>query len=158
MLMGLSLLGCAMDEYHIESESYGWHYEGLADDTTAVVSVEHREGGYIECRHIPSLDDGDSFSRVVSKKYYKVGMKSLWIKEWAGALPKKREMNDVYPRWSDGCLDKDTLDGRFYCVEVARLDNYSYSCGFILIDDSNMDLDTLERPPGRGDFSESAFF
>lgn len=158
MLMVLSFMGCAMDEYHIESESYGWRYEGLADDTTAVVSVEHREGGHIECHHIPNLDDGESFSRVVSKKYYKVGMKSLWVKDWTGSLPKEREMNDDYPRWSDGCLAMDTLDGKFYCVEAARLDGYSYSCGFILIDGSNRDLDTLERPSCTGNVSESVSF
>ena len=63
VLMVLSFFGCAMDEYHIEGESYEWHYEGLADDTTAVVSVVHREGGHIECHHFMSYDDGESFSR-----------------------------------------------------------------------------------------------
>ena len=52
----------------------------------------------------------------------------------------------------------DTLDGKFYCVEADRLDDYSYSCGFILIDDSNVDLDTLERPSCTGNVSESVSF
>lgn len=162
VLMVLSFWGCAMDEYHIEYESYGWRYEGLADDTTAVVSVEHREGGHIECNHFMSYDDGESFSNVVSKKYYKVGMKSLWIGKGKGRLtdllPAKREMNDIYPRWSDGCLAMDTLDGKFYCIEADRLDNYSYSCGFVLIDDSNADLDTLERSSCPWDVAASVSF
>lgn len=158
LLMVLSFWGCALDEYHIEHESYGWHYVGLADDTTAVVAVEHREGGYIECHHIASLDDGESFSNLVSKKYYKVGMRSMWIENWVGTIPKKRQMNNDYPRWTDGCLDMDSLDGKFYCVEAARLDSYSNSCGFILIDGANMDLDTLERPSCTGNVSELVFF
>ena len=162
MLMVLSLVGCAMDEYHIESESYEWHYEGLADDTTAVVSVLHRESGYIDCHHLMSYDDGETFSREISRRYYKVGVKSLWIgkgmENLSDILPEERKMNDAYSRWSDGCLSKDSIDGEFYCIEVDRMDNYSYSCGFILVDAANRDLDTLERPSCTGDVSESVSF
>ena len=162
MFVVFSLLGCAMDEYHIKREWYSWHYEGLADDTTAVVSVTHGESGDIECHHLMSYEDGESFTRTISKKYYKVGMKSLWVGEQnedlLDLLPEKRKMNDIYPRWSDGCLDMDSLNGKFYCVEADFLDNYTYSCGLILIDGSNMDLDTLEIPSCKSNLYESVSF
>lgn len=162
LLMVFSFFGCTKDKYHIEDEHYGWHYEGLVDDTTAVVSIEHSEGGHIECHHLMGLDDGERFTRFISKKYYKVGMNSLWIgtatDSLTDLLPEERQMNDHYPRWSDGCLDMDSLDGNFYCVEADLLDNYSNSCGFILIDDANRDLDTLERASCTGNIVESVSF
>lgn len=162
VLLVLSFSGCALDDYHIESESYSWHYEGLADDTTAVVSVTHSEHGTIDCHHLVDWEDGESFERRISKKYYKVGMKTLWMgtgsENLTNILPEKRNMSDDYPRWSDGCLAMDSLGGKFYCVEADRLDGYSSVCGFILIDDSNNDLDTLEYPSCGGSSLESVSF
>ena len=146
-ILCIALVGCAIDTYEVTDKGYAWHYMGLIDDTTMAVEVSHWERGTIHCNHFMAYEDGESFSNTLSTSYYsvsltdqKVGKKKTSSK---GILPEEPFFKEL-PSWTEGCLAMDSIDGKFYCVNAVRLDEFSSACALAIVNSEKQDLDTLE--------------
>ena len=141
------LIGCGVDTYEVTDKGYTWRFKGLIDDTTMVVEVSHWESGTIHCNHFMGYEDGDYFSNTISTYYYsaslhspKVGSKKSTPED---LLPEEPFFKGL-PRWTESCLALDSIDGKFYCVNALRLDEFSNACALAIVNSEKQDLDTLE--------------
>jgi len=137
----LFLAACAMYEHEIEQGGHRWFFEGIKDDSTAVVRVEYWESGTIHDHSIMGLDD--DFSNQELTEYFAVGMKGY---RRSGSYSSKNALlgdSVTRPEWCDSCLVVGKLGDKVYGIRSASLDSYSYSCALILLDEKSY-LDSLE--------------
>lgn len=121
------LAGCSMMDYEIEKERHTWKFEGLVDDSTALVKVYLEQWGEEHDHHLMGYDD--EFHWTKDERYYQVGMNSYW---------RGKEYNSAQATLSQEAETKD------YTIRYEDLDKYSWTCGAILSDKKGNDLDTLE--------------
>lgn len=127
ILSAVFFSGCSMEDYEITEEGHVWKYQGLVNDSTALVMVTFEQWGEEHDHHLMGWDD--DFHWIKETLYYPVGINRYWLgqgRETAIAtLSQVSETND-------------------YGLRSERLDNYSSACGIILLDKKGEELDTLE--------------
>ncbi len=149
LLLGVVLFLCACVGYDYEEreEYFIWSYEGLIDDTTAVVSVVDEIYGYKNDNHFMGWDDG-SYTEVVSKYYYPVGMQSRWVGKKKKSLEELVAVGNVdssaLEKWMENCFAMGEIDGQFLCLDAVTFPEFRGNTGLILVDKDKKDLDTLE--------------
>ena len=155
------LVGCGIDTYEVTDKGYTWRYRGLIDDTTMVVEVQHWEQGTIHCNHFMAYEDGESFSNTLSTYYYSADLRSQKVGDESSApedlLPEELSFKGL-PRWTESCLAMDSIDGKFYCVNALRLDQFSNDCALAIVNGEKRDLDTLELENCTFDLHRDIFF